>query len=95
MRLSASKIAYYHAKHSLVQTPKGESKYVAFDSFRPSGQCVKSKTITKKLEFFGKYLLLTLGQMAYLRLKRDKCPYITIYLHRAVDIYEEHEIFKN
>ena len=39
--------------------------YLAFDSRKPLGPCVKSKIITKEHKFFTKYLHSTLGQMAY------------------------------
>ena len=43
--------------YDAILSPKGDSKDLAFDSSRPSGPCVKSKTVTKELEFFRRYRL--------------------------------------
>ena len=50
--------AYYRQKENI-------SHYLAFDFSISSGPCIKSEIITKGLEFFSIYLLLTLGQTAY------------------------------
>ena len=65
------------------QKQKG-SKHLATDSSKPSGSCTKSKLSTKKLELFGKYLLLTLGPMAYERKKRDKIAHVSRYAEPSI-----------
>ena len=46
--------------YDAVDVPKGERKYLTFDSSKPPGPCVKSKLMTKELEFCDRYLTLTL-----------------------------------
>ena len=70
------------------------SRYLAFDSSKPSGPCAKSKMITKEHKFFSKYLVLTLDLMAFKRQKRDNYP-SSVLIYTELEIYEEHEIFDN
>ena len=72
------------------------SNYLAFDSSKPSGLCVKSKIITQEHEFFCKFLLLTLGLIArHTSVESKIITHISTDLHRTFGIFEELEMFDN
>ena len=54
---------------------------------KPPGTCVKSKIINKEQEFFSKYLLSTLGLMAYYRQNWDNYPYISLFTQNSWDLW--------
>ena len=54
------------------------------DDYMLSDPCVKSKILRKELEFFGKYLLSTLGPTVYKSHEQDNYHYPELFTQNSI-----------